>query len=584
MRRALPSLLLLAAVACPSSALTVAYDVATPRPESHTFEMTMELGDVQGGSIDVAMPAWTPGYYKIQNHARNVRDFSAKSAAGELKWELVDKQTWRVQTGGANAITLRYRVYAHQLTATGADLTDEHAYFHASWICMYPVGAIQTPSTIRLHPLPGWKIATGLDPAPGENTFAAPDYDILVDSPVLMGDLDVREFTAGGALHQVVLHGNPVCDRAALVKDVEKIVNGHLGAMGAPPYKRYVFLLMFPRWGSGGLEHLNSTAIVANGEELPNRDRYLRFLFVVSHEFFHLWNVKRIRPAQLGPFDYTKEVMTRNLWVHEGFTNTYAWLGMRRGGVLNRQEYLNYVQEELNNLMRRDGRKRTSPAASSWRTWYDADDGDDVEVSYYTSGHVVGVVLDLEIRKRTAGAKSLDDVMKLAVEKTKGAGYPGDDFCAIVNEAAGSDFTEFFAKYVYGTEELPLAEVMPSVGVTYEAHVDAVETDPGFDCWGIGEDLVKITRVPEDGPAAEAGFDEGDILVSSEGKRLRWGTFWAFIRAKKPGDKVTFQLFRTERLIEKTVTLREKKKISHLLKFVEKPTEDQKKAQDGWLK
>ncbi|KAF0241409.1 MAG: peptidase M61 domain-containing [Planctomycetota bacterium] len=578
------ALLLLVAGALPCRALTVSYDVAHPRPENHTYEITMDVGDVQGGSIDLAMPAWTPGYYKIQNHARNIRDFTAKSAAGDLAWEMVDKQTWRIQTGNAGAITLRYRVYAHQLTATGADLTDEHAYFHASWICMYVVGALSTPSTLRLHPLPGWKTATGLDPAPGENTYAAPDYDILVDSPVLMGNLDIREFSAGGALHQVVLHGNPVYDRAAMTKDVEKIVNAQLAAMGAPPYKRYVFLLMFPRWGSGGLEHLNSTAIVANGEELPNRDRYLKFLFVVSHEFFHLWNVKRFRPAQLGPFDYTKEVLTKNLWVHEGFTTTYGWLSMRRGGVLNRQEYLNYVQEDLNNLMRRDGRKRTSAAASSWRTWYDADDGDDVEVSYYTSGHLIGVVLDLEIRRRTGGAKSLDDVMKLAVEKTKGAGYANDDFLPIVNEAAGSDFTEFFAKYVSGTVELPLADVFPPFGVTYEAHVDAVESDPGFDCWGIGEDLVKITRVPETGPAVDAGLDEGDILVSAEGKRLRAGTFWAFVHSKKPGDKITFQLFRGERMLEKTVTLNEKKKISHQLKLVEKPTEDQKKWQDGWLK
>lgn len=582
--RLLPALLLFLSGALPCPALTITYDVAHPRPENHTYELTMDIGDVRGGSIDVAMPAWTPGYYKIQNHARNVRDFAANSAAGDLAWEMVDKQTWRIQTGGAAGITLRYRVFAHQLTATGSDLTDEHAYFHASWICMYVVGALNTPCTIRLHPLPGWKTATGLDPAPGENTYAAPDYDILVDSPVLMGNLDVREFTAGGALHQVVLHGNPVYDRAAMTKDVEKIVNAQLAAMGAPPYRRYVFLLMFPRWGSGGLEHLNSTTIVANGEELPNRDRYIRFLFVVSHEFFHLWNVKRIRPAQLGPFDYTKEVMTRNLWVHEGFTNTYAWLSMRRSGVLNRQEYLNYVQEELNNLMRRDGRKRTSAAASSWRTWYDADDGDDVEVSYYTSGHIIGVALDLEIRRRTGGAKSLDDVMKLAVEKTKVSGYANDDFCAIVNEAAGSDFAEFFSRYVYGTKELPFAEIFPPFGVTYEAHVDAVESDPGFDCWGIGEDLVKITRVPETGPAAEAGFDEGDVLLSAEGKRLRAGTFWAWIHSKKAGDKVTFQLFRGERMIEKTVTLQEKKKITHQLKLVEKPTEEQKKAQDAWLK
>ncbi|MCE9581123.1 MAG: PDZ domain-containing protein [Planctomycetes bacterium] len=581
----LPAIGLLLAIALPCPALTIAYDAANPRPENHTFEMTVDLGEVEGASIDVAMPAWTPGYYKIQNHAKNVRDFTATGEAGAvLAWEMVDKQTWRVQTGGAKKISLHYRVYAHQASPTGADLTDEHSYFHASWNCMYVVGAIRTPCTIRVHPLPGWKTATGLEPAAGENTYAAPDYDILVDSPFLMGTLDVREFTAGGALHQVVIEGNPVCDRDAMTKDVEKIVNGHISSIGVPPYKRYVFLLQFPRWGGGGLEHLNSTSIVANGEELGDRGRYLKFLFVVSHEYFHLWNVKRIRPEQLGPFDYTKEVMTHNLWAHEGMTNYYAWLAMRRGGVLNRAEYLGYVQEELNGLMHRDGRKRTSPEASSWRTWYDADDGDNVEVSYYASGHILGFALDLEIRKRTAGAKSLDDAMRLAVEKTKGAGYPDDDFCAIVNEATGSDFREFFANYVAGTKELPFADEVTPFGVTYEAHVDVVESDPGFDCWGIGEDLVRITRVPEEGPGAEAGFDVNDVILSAEGKRLRAPTFWAYVHSKKPGDKITFTLFRGERMIEKTVTLQEKKRISHLLKLVEKPTEEQKKAQDAWLR
>jgi predicted metalloprotease with PDZ domain len=579
------ALIVLLASGLPSAALTIAYDVETPRPTNHLYHVTVELGDLKGAHVDLAMPAWTPGYYKIQNHAKNVRRFEARGADGAaLAWEMVDKQTWRVRTGGAATIAVSYRVYAHQMSATGSDLTDQYAYFHGSWLFMYVPGAIGTPCTLRLRPPPGWKVATGLDPGAGENVFTAPDYDVLIDTPVLMGDIDIRAFKARDVQHVVAVSGEPRCDRTAMMRDIEKIVNAQLDIFGTPPYRRYVFLLHFPRWGGGGLEHLNSTSIVMNGEEMGDRNRYLRFQFVVSHEFFHTWNVKRIRPAQLGPFDYTKEVLTKTLWAHEGLTNYYGWLAMRRAGVIDRKEYLSFVQEELNNLMRRDGRRITSPEASSWRTWYDSDDPENVEVSYYWQGHLIGFVLDVEIRRRTGGAKSLDDVMRLAFEKTKGGGYPNDDFLAIVNEAAGGDYSEFFRKHVSGTEDLPYAETLPAAGVSYEAKVEAVEPWAGFDANGIGEDLVRISRVRDESPAGEAGFDEGDILLSAEGRRLRAGTFWGWLNGKTPGEKVTFVLFRGERLLEKTVTLGKRDRVTHLLKLVEKPTEEQRKMLDAWLR
>ncbi|NUN48939.1 MAG: M61 family metallopeptidase [Candidatus Brocadiae bacterium] len=580
MRAALLSLFL----ALPSLALDIVYDVRTPRPTTHLFHVTIELSGIEGDSLDLAMPAWTPGYYKVQNHAKNIREFAARGDDGRaLAFEMTDKQTWRVRTGGVRSAKVSYLAYAHSLSPTGSDLTDEHAYFHGTWLFMYAVGHTKSPVTLRLHPLPGWKTATGLDPA-GEDTWRAADYDVLVDSPVLMGDIDVRTFEAGGAVHEVVIHKSPACDRAVMVEDIRKIVEAQLAIMGPPPYKRYVFLLHFPRWWGGGLEHLNSTSIVHNGEALSDRGQYVQFLFIVSHEFFHLWNVKRIRPAQLGPFDYSKEVMTKNLWVHEGFTNYYGWLAMERGGILKREEYLGKVQEELNHLMRRAGRRITSPEMASWHTWLDPDDSEDVEVSYYMSGHLLGLALDASIRRRTEGKRSLDDVMRLALEKTRDAGYGDDDWLAFVNEASGSDFAEFFARHVSGTQELPYAELLAPLGVTYEAKVDATEADPGLEIQGIAEDLVRVRRVRDDGPAGEAEIDEGDILLAAGGQRLRGSEWGKWLAKRKPGDEVTFTLFRGERMLQKTVTLAAKQKIVHQLQLTGKPAPEQKALLDGWLK
>ncbi|MBI2923957.1 MAG: M61 family metallopeptidase [Planctomycetes bacterium] len=583
--RLLPALIL-ALLPLPCSALTISYDVRTPRPTNHQFEISVELRDVQGESVDLAMPAWTPGYYKIQDHARNVRGFSAACPddGTPLEFRKTDKQTWRIGTAGRKNVIATYRVFAHQLSATGADLTDEHAYFHGAWIFMYVVGSVGEPVTLRLHPLPGWKTATGLEPGPDADTWTAADYDVLIDCPVEMGAFDMPEFQAGGVTHRVMIHGEPRCDVKAMVEDIRKIVDAQIAIFGPPPYRHYTFLLHFPRWGSGGLEHLNSTSIVVNGEEQGDRNRYLRFLFIVSHEFFHLWNVKRIRPEQLGPFDYTKEVLTRNLWVHEGFTTYYGWLAMQRAGVIDRKQYAGFVEEDVRNLLSRTGRKVTSPEMASWDTWLGPDDPENIEVSYYTSGHLLGLLLDIEIRRRSGGAKSLDDVMRLSWEKSKTRGYPGDDFLAIVNEASGGDFAEFFRKYVSGTDEFPYAAVLPAAGLQYEAKDEGAESDPGFETHGLAEDLVRISRVHDDSPAGEAGFDAGDILLAAEGKRLRAGTFWNFVHSKKPGEKIAFLIFRGERAFEKTVTLRERRKVTHFVRLVEKPDEAQKKLQDGWLK
>jgi len=585
MRRIVLAVFFAVAICLPSRALTVTYDVRTPHPTNHLFEVTIELGELTGDHVDLAMPAWTPGYYRIQNHARNVREFHAAGPDGTaLAFTRPDKQTWRIETGGAGSAIVSYRVFARSLSATGSELSDEHAYFHGSWLFMYLVDAIRTPVVLRLHPREGWKIATGLEPGKEPDTFTAPDYDVLIDCPVEMGTFSVDTFVAGGVPHDVVVHGDPRCDHAAMIADVRKIVETQIALMGGAPYKRYVFLFHFPRFGSGGLEHLNSTSIIVNGEELGDRGRYERFLFIVSHEFFHLWNVKRIRPAQLGPFDYAKEVHTRNLWVHEGWTTYYGWLAMERAGVIDRKQYVNYLQEEVNNLLRRDGRRITSPETSSWNTWYESDDPESTEVSYYTSGHLVGLLLDMEIRRRTRGEKSLDDVMRLASAKTADAGYPADDFLAIVNEAAGGDYREFFEAYVSGTAELPYGQDLSLVGIQYEAKDEGAESDPGFDVQGIGEDLVRVTRVREGSPADKAGFDNGDILLAADGKRLRAGTFWNVVHGKKPGETIAFTVFRGERLIEESVTLAERRKISHQVRLMEKPSDVQKHFLDGWLK
>src|SRR5689334_24490096 len=468
----------------------ISFTVAMPRPHTHLLEVDVAVKRTANGPAQerLIMPVWTPGSYLVREFARHVQDFAATDAAGQpLKWEKTNKDTWRIATDGAREWHAHYRVYANELSVRTSELNSGHAFWNNANILMYLDGYLQSPSTVRVLAPGVWKVATGLPAVLGQkNTFRAENFDILYDSPFEVSNFKTLVFNVKGVAHRIVIDGEGNYDPERMRRDVQKIVETEAELMGEIPYHDYTFFLHLR--GGGGLEHLNSCALgysafgfrIAGGDratssapnptEAGQRD-YNGFLSLVSHEFFHLWNVKRIRPDALGPFDYTQENYTKMLWVAEGITDYYADVVLRRAGLISESEYLSATARAIQNLQNTPGRLVQSVEESSYDAWikYYRQDENSVnsQVSYYDKGALLGLLLDLEIRKRSGGAKSLDDVMRYLYAEffKKNRNYGPADFQKACELMAGGSLEEFFNKYVRGTQELDYNAALEAAGL-----------------------------------------------------------------------------------------------------------------------
>src|SRR5882724_8844054 len=482
----------------------ISFTVSMPRPHTHLLEVEMHLKRPAGMPVPaeerIVMPVWTPGSYMIREFARHVQDFAATGAGGQtLKWEKIDKDTWRIATGGAPEWKVTYRVYANELSVRTNELNSDHAFWNNAALLMYPEGLLKAPSTVRILAPQSWSVATGLPAVPGaKNTFHADNFDILYDSPVEASNFKTISFTVKGVPHRIVIDGEGNYNPERLRLDVQKIVATEVEIMGGEvPYKDYTFILHL-RSRSDGLEHLNSTALgyprfgfsVGQGDRLssasPNvsasdEPNYRGFLSLVSHEFFHLWNVKRIRPDALGSFDYTKENYTKLLWVAEGITDYYATLLLRRAGLISDKEFLEAEARAIQALQNTPGRLVMTAEESSFDTWikfYRQDENSiNSQVDYYNKGSILGLLLDLEIRKRSNGAKSLDDVMRYLYNEffKKDRNYTPEDFQKACELMAGSSLEEFFARFVRGRDELDYDTALAAAGL----HLDTTRAADG---------------------------------------------------------------------------------------------------------
>ena len=322
---------------------TIDIQVGMSRPWTHYFEVSIAVTGIVREHLDFVMPVWTPGSYMIREFSRHVRDFAATDGSGEkLAWEKTNKNTWRVYSKEEPRVLVQYRVYAFEVSVRTSFLDDSHGYINGASVFMFVDGKSERPYRLKIVPYPGWtRISTGLDPVSGEpNTFFAPDFDTLADSPVEVGNQQVLEFEFQQIPHFVSLYGDGNCDPARLLSDFRKIVEAAVPIVGQIPYRHYTFLLQLLPEGSGGLEHINSASIQVSRWTFRPEGSYRKFLGLVAHEYFHLWNVKRIRPQGLGPFDYSRETYTRLLWVSEGFTEYYANQILRRSGLITAEQYL----------------------------------------------------------------------------------------------------------------------------------------------------------------------------------------------------------------------------------------------------
>ncbi|HEX7958080.1 MAG TPA: PDZ domain-containing protein, partial [Pyrinomonadaceae bacterium] len=484
---------------------------------------------------------------------------------------------------------------------------------------MYPDGLLGAPSTLKVEPFGDWKLATGLAPVAGApNTFRAEDFDVLYDSPFLAGSFRVLSFEVKGVPHRVVVDGEGDYDAERLRRDVQRIVEAEVALMGEVPYRDYTFLLMLGERGGGGLEHLNSTALTWRRFGFASDDDWRGLYTLVAHEFFHLWNVKRIRPDALGPFDYTRENYTRLLWVAEGITSYYENLFVRRAGLMTDRQYLDQIARDIQTMQQTPGRLKQSAEESSFDAWikYYRPDENTVNsaVSYYDKGALVGLLLDLEIRRRSAGARSLDDVMRALYSDyfKKGRNYTPEDFRREAERAAGASLEDFFRRYVGGREELDYDAALAWAGMRLDAASNregrpaAPEAYLGVTFAGDGEQVLGratppgalvLKNVPAGTPAYEQGLSAGDEVVAvdgfralrdytattSGGKRTTTDFVTARVAAKRPGDTLALTVFRGDEMRTFNVKLGARAAVAYRIVPAVGATEEQKRNYQAWL-
>ena len=597
---------------------SIAFTVSMLKPHTHLLEVEIRLqqaGGVARPETDLIMPVWTPGSYLVREFARHVQDFRATDAAGKaLSWTKINKNTWRIATLGAADWHANYRVYANELSVRTNELNSEHAFWNNAALLMYPDGFLNAPSTLHVLPPEPWKVATGLPIAPGpKNTFRAENFDVLYDSPVEASNFKTLSFEVKGVPHRIVIDGEGNYNPERMRADVKKIVETEVELMGGEvPYHDYTFILHLRANTGGGLEHLNSTALgyqrFGFGPELPEHVEsvnsagpgapplrtYRGFLTLVAHEFFHLWNVKRIRPDALGPFDYTKENYTKLLWVAEGFTDYYARLVLRRAGLITEKEYLAENAKAFQNLQNIPGRLVMSAEESSFDTWikYYRQDENSInsQVDYYDKGAILGFLLDLQIRKQSQGAKSLDDVMRYLYAEyyKKGRNYTPADFQKACELMAGSDLESFFAKYVRGNEELDYDSALAVVGLRLDRTV-ASDGSKAVEKPYLGADLAQeedrlvVKKVYAGAPGYEQGLNAGDQIVAFNNMRASKAFLEARIAEKRPGDVVSLTIFRSDDLSTLLIKLGARVDSVYRIVPADNAVDEQKRIYQSWL-
>jgi predicted metalloprotease with PDZ domain len=564
---------LLLVLTCASStraqpAEPIRYTVRFPAPQTHYVEVEASVPAAGQAQIELMMAVWTPGSYLVREYERNVERVTASAGGRTLAVEKTAKNRWRVATLGSPRVTVAYRVYAREMTVRSNWVEADFAMLNGAPTYLTLADAVTRPHEVQLELPAAWKTSiTGMPGAPGPSPhhYLAIDYDTLVDSPIVAGNPDIHRFQVEGKEHALVDLGTPgAWDGVRAAADLQRIVSVQAAFWASLPYDKYVFFNLLTDTG-GAIEHKNSVMMMAGRWTMATRAAYLSWLSTASHEFFHLWNVKRLRPVELGPFDYEHEVYTRSLWIAEGLTDYYADLLLARAGLISRDEYLAQLSGAIRTLQTTPGRQVQTVETASYDAWIKAyrpdENSANVAISYYTKGAVLGFVLDAEIRRATAGGKSLDDVMRLALERFSGArGYTPQQFRQLASEVAGTDLSAWFARALDTTEELDYRTALDWFGLAFQA-----PTAPGDDppAWLGARTRVDAGRlvvevVPRDTPAWTAGLNVDDEILALNSLRVRAEQLEARLEAYKPGQSVTMLVARRDELKPLTVTFGER--------------------------
>jgi predicted metalloprotease with PDZ domain len=556
---ALSFLLVLSCFSCKASqspnlnnVYPTSYEVAMPEPSTHFFEIKVTITDpevLKNEFVDFKMAAWTPGSYLIREYAKNIEGLTAKSGGQAVKATKTLKNTWRVQGHNGKPIEVSYRLYAYELTVRTNFLDDSHGYINGAPTFLYVPQLMNKKSVVKIIPHQNFKKVSVALPEVAPNTFEAENFDLLVDSPFEIGNQEILEFDALGVKHKIANYSLVPLqyDRAKLIEDYKKIVIASHNVFGGNhPCKEYLFIIHhLPNIG-GGLEHLNSTTCQTTPDAYQNPARYESFMGLLAHEYFHLWNVKRLRPVALGPFDYENENYTNMLWVSEGFTNYYQSDILRRGNLISTDRMLALLAGNIGTVENQYGNKVQPVAESSWDAWIKFyrpnENAQNSTISYYNKGGILANVLNMIIIGNTNGEKSMDNVLQNLYNELylkKDIGFTDQQFFDECSKVAGQDLTEFFNDYVFDTKTIDYKKYFAMVDVD----ANLTLANPNTPVFGATTRMGKVSKIDFGTGAYTNGINVNDEIIEVDGKRFT--TIEAITEGKKVGDVVKVTVLRS---------------------------------------
>jgi predicted metalloprotease with PDZ domain len=569
----------------------ISYSVTFPEAQAHYADIEMNITGLHQATLLLKMPVWTPGSYLVREYAKSVEDFGVATGDKALPFTKTRKNWWQINTAGLSAITVRYRVYGNEISVRTSSIDASHAFLSSAGFFMYPEGMLHVPSTVHIVPYTGWsEISTSLAQVKDDPfTVQAPNYDILFDSPIEVGNQDVFGFNAAGVKYEVAMYGGGNYDKERLKTDMAKIVEQETAIYGENPNKYYVFIVHNYAKPGGGLEHLSSTVLGGTRDAYATEKGYQSFLSLAAHEHFHLWNVKRLRPIALGPFNYDNENYTTDLWIAEGFTAYYEDIILRHAGLIDANNYLGVLANDINLVENQPGRKVQTLSDASYDAWIKAYRPDEnsinTTVSYYSKGSVIAMLLDLEIINDSNTKYSLDDVMKymyIEYYKLKKRGYTDNEFKAGLEKFAGKKLDDFYNKYVYGLADINYNQYLGYAGYKITDELAAAnEPSLGIVTKNVNGKII-VANVLRGSAAWVGGINTDDELTAIDSVGIT--DIHTALTGKKVGDKVTVSLNRDGLPHTLPVILLRNNQVKYKIDTLTNLTDKQLSVQKKWLK
>ena len=573
---------------------SISYTLSTPKPQDHYYHVEMQLDGFKEKELDVKMPVWAPGSYLVREFAKNLNLVKAFDQNGKaLKVVKTNKNTWCIKKGKASKVTVKYEVYAFELSVRTSFLDMTHGFVSGSGVFMYVKGYkdMNGRVDIKMHPIFS-AVTTALKPngeevaRDGLRSFVFEDYDHLVDSPIEIGNQEIFSFEAAGAEHEVAMYGSANYDIEQLKVDMKKVIEATTDVFGQNPNKKYTFIIHNVVDAQGGLEHKESTVLSVNRWTYEG-PKYIGFLSLVAHEYFHLWNVKRIRPVELGPFNYDEENYTTLLWVMEGFTSYYDELILRRAGFYSEKDYLAKLFSTINYVEGSTGTRVQPVAHASFDAWIKAyrpnENSRNTTMSYYSRGTVLASLIDAMIIEKYDGKKCLDHFLRHLYDTFyvgKDRGFSEAEFKSELEEFTGRNLDDFFAKYVHGTEIPPYNDYFSPIGVNVEYKG---EPKPSVGLSLKSSEGRVIVRGIRSGSAAEnAGLSVNDEIIGCNGFRAEQKSLEDYFKTVKTGEEIEIVFAREAELYSTIITVSEYEKPS--FKYTPVTSEKTDKLFNYWLR